>query len=87
MNPETNNIHPVTEYCVILQGGSSGKQQQQQRGEHDNVAVRRGDSWLAGGRDLHWETMTLRPKSAHIPGWMEGMPPRPRSTAAARALK
>ena len=51
------------------------------------VSVQRAGSWLGGGRDLHWQKQLERPKSAHVPGWKVGMPTRPKSAAATRALR
>ncbi|KAL4237026.1 hypothetical protein ACF0H5_005410 [Mactra antiquata] len=53
------------------------------------LSVTRANDWLAGGRDLYWESMQKRPRSGHIPGWKEGLPDsmkRPRSAVAARTL-
>ena len=54
------------------------------------VSVQRTDKWLAGGKDIHNEaTRQQRCKTAKVqkPGWMEGLPPRPKSAAAVRAHK
>ena len=60
-----------------------GQLRDSQRQIHMSV----GDKWLAWGRDVHFERMQNRPKTAHTPGWMEGLPHRPKSAAALRALK
>lgn len=56
-------------------------------GKKSNITVQHGQTWLGGGRDLHWEKKIARPKSGHNPGWKEGLPSRPKSAAAVRALK
>lgn len=51
------------------------------------LQVTAGNEWLAGGRDLHWEKMSQRPRNAHTPGWKEGLPDglqRPKSAVANR---
>ncbi|XP_052776216.1 uncharacterized protein LOC128214034 isoform X3 [Mya arenaria] len=53
------------------------------------MAVTRANDWMAGGRDLYWESIQKRPRSGHIPGWKEGLPDnmrRPKSAVAARTL-
>ncbi|XP_071954476.1 uncharacterized protein [Antedon mediterranea] len=46
------------------------------------VMIQMGNSWLAGGRDLHYITkMTNRMKlSSHTPGWKQGLQNRPSSS-------
>ncbi|CAG2215414.1 unnamed protein product [Mytilus edulis] len=54
------------------------------------LQVRAGTEWLAGGRDLHWEKMSQRPRNSHVPGWKDGLPDnfqRPRSAVANRTYK
>lgn len=49
-----------------------------------------GNRWLAGGRDLYWESVKKRPSSGHVPGWKEGLPDsmkRPKSAVAFRNLR
>lgn len=51
------------------------------------LQVRAGTEWLAGGRDLHWEKMSQRPRNSHVPGWKDGLPDnfqRPKSAVANR---
>ncbi|XP_078575496.1 uncharacterized protein LOC144861455 isoform X1 [Branchiostoma floridae x Branchiostoma japonicum] len=43
------------------------------------------ENWLAGGRDLYQEKR--RPKSSHVPGYLEGLSPRPASAAAALTFR
>ncbi|ELT99411.1 hypothetical protein CAPTEDRAFT_188526 [Capitella teleta] len=42
-------------------------------GRHIHVSV--GDTWLAGGHDLHHREMQMRPRTAHVPGWKAGRRP------------
>ncbi|CAC5387828.1 unnamed protein product [Mytilus coruscus] len=54
------------------------------------LQVRAGTEWLAGGRDLHWEKMSQRPRNSHVPGWKDGLPDnfqRPKSAVANRTYK
>lgn len=56
-------------------------------GQPGTIRVKRGDTWLAQGRDVYWESLNNRPKTPTSQGWKEGMSPRPKSAAALRALR
>ncbi|XP_013399876.1 uncharacterized protein LOC106166025 isoform X2 [Lingula anatina] len=50
--------------------------------------VQRGNSWLAGGKDLYWEDYMNKPNTIHVPGWKEELlNKRPHSAAATRAFR
>ena len=49
------------------------------------LRLQTGDAWLAGGRDLHWESLHNRSRSKNQPGWKEAL--RPKSAAALRAMR
>ena len=51
------------------------------------LKIQHARKWLAGGRDVHWEQAVNRPKTAHTPGWKEGLLDRPKSSAAVRASR
>ena len=55
------------------------------------LQLTKGDDWLAGGKDIFYESQRSRPQSGHTPGWKKdlprGLPQRPSSAVAARALK
>ncbi|XP_078656555.1 uncharacterized protein LOC144902804 isoform X2 [Branchiostoma floridae x Branchiostoma belcheri] len=52
---------------------------------HNPPYYKTAESWLAGGRDLYQEKR--RPKSSHVPGYLEGLSPRPASAAAALTFR
>ena len=51
------------------------------------LKIKQAGIWLAGGKDLYWEQTCNRPRTAHVPGWKEGMFDRPKSSAAFRASR
>nr|XP_006822306.1 PREDICTED: uncharacterized protein LOC102803075 [Saccoglossus kowalevskii] len=46
--------------------------------------IKSANDWLGGGRNLHYMAAGQRPKSGHVPGYLEGMEPRMRSLQANR---
>lgn len=56
-------------------------------GQFGKIHVKQGDTWLAQGRDIYWESLSSRPKTPTSQGWKEGMSPRPKSAAALRAMR
>ncbi|XP_070564121.1 uncharacterized protein [Ptychodera flava] len=42
------------------------------------------NSWLASGQNLHYMNSKSRPRSGHVPGYLEGLEPRPQSIQANR---
>ncbi|XP_066298732.1 uncharacterized protein [Branchiostoma lanceolatum] len=52
---------------------------------HNPPYYKTAENWLAGGRDLYQERR--RPKSSHVPGYLEGLSPRPASAAAALTFR
>ena len=46
------------------------------------IPFRQADGWLAGGRDV--STSSVKPAFIPLPGWMEGLDRRPKSSPALR---
>ncbi|XP_077980954.1 uncharacterized protein LOC144436126 [Glandiceps talaboti] len=48
------------------------------------LSVKSCNDWLGCGRNLHYNSRKMRPKSGHVPGYLEGIEPRRQSIQASK---